>query len=763
MAGQGSPSGAPGPLAAAAVLTGALACVVQAGLPPPWLALGATALVLPALHARGWARLPLLAMAAFGWTAWHGGQALQQRLRVQDATATVEGRVDGLPERGARGTRFDLVLTRPATQLALPAGARLGLMAWTPVAAPAAGATVRLQAALRRPRGLANPGGYDFERQALVRRLAAVGKVVAVEASTPAPASSIDAQRERLSRGIAASTHAPVVAGVLRALAVGDQAAIPDQAWSVLRDTGTAHLVAISGFHIGLVAGVGVLLVRLCFRVLPALGLRIARRQAEAGGALASAAAYALLAGASVPVLRTLLMIAVVLATRVARRAVAGPQALALALLVLLAADPLAVLAAGFWLSFAGVAWLIWCLDGRMRAGLLPEFGRAQGVMAIGLLPLTVLWFQQASLVAPLANAVAIPVISLLVLPVLLAGTALLAPAPAAGLWLVERAGDLLAPLWWLLERLAAWPLATCALSVPKPWALACALLGAALVLLPRAVPGRGLGLALWLPLLWPRLDLPPHGGFDLVVLDVGQGLSVLVRTRGHALLYDAGPAPAGGIDAGDHVVAPALTALGVRRLDALVLSHGDNDHAGGARAVVEAQAPIRIRAGPGVPLGTVCSAGEAWTWDGVRFRFLHPPPWFPALGNQSSCVLRVEAGGGAALLPGDIDALVEQRLVDAGDGLPATVVVVPHHGSRSSSSPGFVAAVDPQLALVSAGSRNRFGHPAAEVVQRWQAVGAGVESTPEHGAMFVRVAPGRSTHWQGGWREREARWWRER
>ena len=763
MAGQGGPGPAPRALDALAALAGALACLPLAALPPGAVALALALLALPAACARGPMRGILLLAAGFGWTAWQAQQALELRLRGDTVAVALAGVVDGLPEPGERGARFELLLAEAAPLAALPRGARVRLSVWPPLAVPAAGERLRVEATLRPVRGVANPGGYELERQMLPRRVAAFGSVHAVECVAPPSSWSIAALRERLSRRIAAVDHAPAVVGVLRALAVGDQAAIPDPAWEVLRVTGTAHLVAISGFHIGLLAGLGALVVRAGYRIVPGAALRIARGQAEACGALAVAAAYSLLAGTSIPVLRTLLMIAVVLAMRIARRPVGAAQSLGLAMLALLACDPLALLAPGFWLSFAGVAWLVYCLGGRGNRSVLRQFGHAQLVMAVGLAPLTATFFQQATLVAPLANLVAVPSISLVVLPLLLSGLALLDPLPGAGLWLIDRAGDVLAAVWWVLEGLAHVPHAAVAVAAPDAWALGAALLGALLLLSPRALPGRWIGVALWLPLLFPRFERPPSGAYDLVVFDVGQGLSVLVRTHDHALVYDAGPAPRGGVDAGASVVAPSLAALGMRRLDAMVISHGDNDHAGGARALVAALAPSRIRAGPGVGLGSACEAGLHWQWDGVHFEFLHPPALFPDLGNQSSCVLRVSGAGGTTLLPGDVDALVEGRLLATGAALRADVVVVPHHGSAGSSSPPFVAAVGAGLALVSAGAHNRFGHPAPAVVRRWSEAGARVESTARAGALFVRIDPQAGVQWRGGWRERRPRWWRER
>ncbi|RZA19747.1 MAG: DNA internalization-related competence protein ComEC/Rec2, partial [Lysobacteraceae bacterium] len=424
-------------------------------------------------------------------------------------------------------------------------------------------------------------------------------------------------------------------------------------------------------------------------------------------------------------------------------------QSLALGCIVLLLLDPLGLLGAGFWLSFAGVAWLLWCLpanQGPRRWAMIHGFAAAQAVATIGLLPLTVMLFGQASFAGPFANLAAVPWWSLVVIPLALLG--LLADSLHAGFgdpfWHAAAwAFDL---LWPWLARIADSPLAMAWLPEARWHALPLALLSAFWLMLPRGVPGKPLALLLWLPLLCPPRDLPKHGEAELVVIDVGQGLSVLVRTARHSLLYDMGPAQQDGFDAGERAVVPALHALGVRSLDAAVLSHGDNDHAGGWRAVSRAFPVVALLAPAGSPAPglAACRAGQSWEWDGVRFRMLHPTPWFPYLGNEASCVLRVETAHGSALLTGDIGAIIEARLLH-GDpsSLRSDVVIVPHHGSAGSSSEAFVAATQAKLAVVSSAAGNRFGHPRPVVVRRWCEAGAEVVDTARSGAL--RVWLGRS------------------
>ncbi|KWS03387.1 DNA internalization-related competence protein ComEC/Rec2 [Lysobacter capsici AZ78] len=413
-------------------------------------------------------------------------------------------------------------------------------------------------------------------------------------------------------------------------------------------------------------------------------------------------------------------------------------------------------------MSFLGVAWLLWCLpdqtDTRGWRERLRAFVSAQGVASLGLLPLGVLLFGQASLAGPFANLVAVPWWSLLVVPLALIGTGLEALHAGTGEFAWRWAAACFEPGWPWFEALAGSGLALWWLPEARWFALPLALIGAFWLLLPRGVPGKALAMLLWLPLLWPDRHLPAHGEAELVVVDVGQGLSVLVRTAHHALLFDAGPAVRDGFDAGERAVVPALHALGVRRLDRAVASHADNDHAGGLAAVLRAFPAGEVSAPPEVEGEALqhiatrpCEAGRSWTWDGVRLRWLHPPRHFPYLGNESSCVLRIDSRHGSALLTGDIGEVIERDLVRraavaAEDDLRADVVLVAHHGSGGSSDPAFVQATSARHALVSSGHGNRFGHPRADVLERWARAGAQTQDTATDGALRVGLRAGGTT-----------------
>jgi competence protein ComEC len=464
------------------------------------------------------------------------------------------------------------------------------------------------------------------------------------------------------------------------------------------------------------------------------------------------------------PTVRTVLMIAVVAIARVSRRGWKPIDAMSLAMIAILLYDPLSVLTAGFWLSFGGVAWLLWCLP-QTGQHPLSGFFAAQFVATVGLLPLTVALFGQASLVGPFANTLAIPWWSLLVVPLSLIGTALESLHAGWGGPVWRLAAMVFDPSWSLVSMLGDSPLALWWLPEPRWFALPMALWVAFWCLLPRGVPGKRLALLLWLPLLWPDRELPREGEVELVVLDVGQGLSVLVRTATHTLLYDMGPAVPDGFDAGERAVVPALRALGVRALEMAVISHGDNDHAGGYASVADAYA-IGQRFAPqdsGLASEVAglrdCRAGHAWTWDGVRFRFLHPPRHFPYLRNESSCVLRIESASGVALLTGDIGHVIERDLLRRDPAsVRADVVLVAHHGSVGSSDPGFVAATGARWAPISAGYGNRFRHPKPEIVDLWRHHGANTPLTAEMGALRLRLAAGGTTVTSE--RGRHRRWW---
>lgn len=747
-----------GPVAAAALLAGVVACLLAPML-LPWR-IAATLLLAGCAvwwrAPRAWWIGPVF--AGFGWAALHAAHALDARLPagLERQEVEVTGRIAELPVHEPRRTAFLFDIDEGDGVPASLRGRRVRLswydarggrdaMRGTLRAGQRWGFVVRLRA----PRGLRNPGGADAEKYALARRLAATGSVRRpAQAERLSGQGGLDAWRERMSGRIGERVGG-ASSRFVRALALGDTRGLDDADWSVLRANGLTHLIAISGFHVGLVAGFFALLARAVWWLWPVLARRWPLPIAAALMAFTGAALYTAAVGFALPTVRTTLMIGAVASARAMRRSSRVTESLALAAVVVLAVDPLAVLGAGFWLSFAGVLWLCTCLPTggeRDAKALVRGFLSAQAVATVGLLPLGVLLFGQASVAGPVANLVAVPWWSLVVVPLSLLGLGLEALWSGAGTHLWKAAAWCFDTSWPLFTRLAESPLALAWLPESRWYAVPLALIGAFWLLLPRGVPGRPLAVLLWLPLLWPDRGLPRHGEAELRVMDVGQGLSVLVRTSGHTLLYDTGPAVPDGYDAGERAVVPALHALGVRALDRIVLSHGDSDHAGGLAAVRTSFAALATLAPEGSPVSGArpCQAGQHWTWDGVRFRFLHPTPYFPYLGNEASCVLRIDTVHGSALLTGDIGEIIEREIVRRDPaGVRADVVFVAHHGSAGSSDPMFVTASGARHAIVSSGFGNLFRHPRPQVVERWETAGAQLHDTARGGALRIRLAIG--------------------
>lgn len=751
---------------------GVIATLWLPDLPPPqWAAFGV--LALPGLASTRRAR-PVAAFAlgfCYAWLA--AGVELGERLpRDLDGRVFVAtGTVDSLPERGRRRLRFNLAVERLEGQGGIVEGPDRLRLSWYEDFPPLApGDRLRLPVKLRRPHGYFNPGGFDYERWLFREGIDATGYVTddrAPERLGRAPlAGRLDRLRDRLGKRVSAAVPGEGEAeALLKALTVGDRRGLDDAAWRVLNATGTSHLVAISGLHVGLVAGFGMLLgaglARLCP---PALRYRPARHWG-ALSALAAAFIYAALAGFALPTRRALVMVVAALVALVSRRAVRPLAVLGLALGLVLAMDPLAPLGAGFWLSFLAVGALLAVFSGRVEARrALADGARAQVVVGLALAVPVTLFFQRLAWAAPLVNLVAVPLVGTVAVPLALAGVAGLYLPGIPGAWLLPAAERVLAAFWRGVEWVASHPVVVSAVPAPGWLATVLALAGVVWLLAPRGVPGRLLGVLLLTPVAWGGDDGPAPGSFRLSVLDVGQGLAVVVRTRGHVLVYDTGPAFRSGFNTAEAVVEPYLLHVAAGRLDGLVISHGDNDHAGGAAHVVERFRPdLHLSGEDGLPGSSPCRDGDGWRWDGVDFRILHPPSGMPDRGNDSSCVLLAEGRDHRVLLTGDITRAVERRLVAVhGPALKAEVLVAPHHGSASSSSKAFVEAVSPETVVFATGLGNRFGLPAPEVTQRYRDAGARLVDTARAG--MVRFEPKAQGGWRViRWRENAGRYWTDR
>lgn len=758
----------------------------QAELPAPaWLAAAGGIALAGLTLARARRRYPaalLIPLAiAFGFV-WAAGFA---HLRLaEELPAALEGRdievtgvVAALPQALERGVRFEFeVETAPAgvpphVSLAWYRGRDEAEDDASPLIPVRAGERWRFTVRLKRPHGNLNPHGFDYEAWLFERDIRATGYVRPRSAERLAarvwrPAYAVEMLRESIRDRFRAALPDAPYAGILVALAIGDQHSIDAGLWLAFARTGITHLMSISGLHVTMFAGLAYVLISWLWRRSARLPLRLPAQHAAAAGGFVAAFLYCLLAGFAVPAQRTLYMLGVVALARLAGREVAASRVLALALLLVLLLDPWAVLAPGFWLSFGAVALLFYIGGGRLgSAHWLIEWGRAQWAVTLGMLPALLALFQQFSLVSPLANALAIPLVSFVVTPLVLLGAVPFFDP------LLQLAHLLMAGLMAFIDWLAGLPLAMWQQAAPPPWAVLLALAGGVWMLLPRGFPARWLGLLAFLPLLTVLPPRPAPGTAAITVLDVGQGLAVHVQTAAHDLLFDAGPAFSADADSGNRIIAPYLRAIGVRRLDTLVISHADKDHEGGAGSVLAALPVALLKSSlpfehalSAHPVAQApCRDDDRWEWDGVRFAMLHPAE--DARGRKSndhSCVLRIEAGGRRLLLTSDIEAPQESALVTRrGADLAAEMMTVPHHGSRTSSTPAFIAAVGARDVVFPVGYRNRFGHPKDDVVARYVESGARLHRTDADGALRIGLgAAGISFRHE---REERRRYWHAR
>lgn len=644
------------------------------------------------------------------------------------------------------------------------------------VASFKAGERWQLTARLKRPHGTQNPHGYDFESWALAENIRATGSIKAKANNKKLqnfvwhPKYVVERVREKIQQRIVKVLENKPYSGVIQALVMGDDSQIAADDWQLFLRTGISHLMSISGLHITMLSGLAFGLMSFIWRRIPQLATRLPTRKAATVAGVVAALIYALIAGFAVPTQRTLYMLMVFALALWSGRQLVISQVLALALVVVVVIDPWAVMAAGFWLSFGAVAMLSFALGARIgQTHWLKAAIHTQWAVTIGMLPLLLIMFHQASIVSPIANAFSIPIISFVVTPLALLGSFL--PIDSL-LMLSYKALEL---CMFVLNWLNQLPNAVWQQHTPATWTLLPALLGVIWLLLPRGIPMRWLGLVGFLPMLLLVPQRPTLGDMKVTVLDVGQGLSVVVQTATHTLVYDAGAKYNQQSDAGGRVVVPFLQGEGVTKIDGFMVSHNDNDHSGGMLSVLSlipvdwfaSSIPDEVALNAAAEK-MKCYAGQVWAWDGVNFEVLHPQLQsyedVRVTDNNRSCVLKITSASGSLLLTGDIEKSVEATLVEqAADQLKSDVLVAPHHGSKTSSSESFIAAVAPSMVVFTSGYLSRFKHPAPVVVERYQTLSRAMFRSDYHGAIEINYIGSKPAIEALSWRSQNKRYWHDR
>ena len=720
-----------------------------------WVGASVIALTLALLLGKRLRQWLVVALLGVLWAWGHAALRLADDLptALEGQELTVRGSIASLPDANVDPQFiFNVLAAAPGVP------SRLRLTWYRAPSVPQPGEEWLLTVRLKRRSGFANPGGFDYEGYLFREGIGATGYVRDDERNRrlrlPSYTYLVTRVRAWIGSSIAYAVGNEPMLGVLQGLAIGDTQAMQVEQWRVFAATGMTHLMAISGLHIGMVAMLaawcGGYIVR--WRRAQSLGVTAMHGQVIAG--ITAALVYSLLAGLSLPTQRTLLMLCMYFALRWWRRPQAFGHSLSLALIAILIVDPFAPLAVGAWLSFVAVVVILMAVAGRVgREGVIANFTRVQLAVTVGLIPLLLACFGNLSLVAPLANAIAVPLFTLLVVPSVLVGTLAASIHPAFGAMLLGVPVRVLNGSWPLFEWLSEQTLSVWHVPQPSLPVFAAVLIGATLLILPAVWPLRVAGAVLCLPMVCYRSPTPAMGTFELTVLDVGQGLSTVVRTHSHTLVHDTGPAFPSGRSAAELAVLPFLRHIGVRKIDQLIVSHGDQDHSGGMQAMLAGMPIATVSVGPSVvpsidhgPATRIgCERGQQWQWDGVTFAVLHPErpaqaSTPPRSSNDTSCVLSIRAGAGSALLTGDIEADGERELLSRALS-PVAVVVAPHHGSGTSSSSLFVAALRPDVTIFSTGYRNRWNFPRAAVVERWQEVGSRTYDTSASGAISVSFA----------------------
>lgn len=712
-------------------------------------------------------RLIAFCLGAALWTLHYATTQLNHSFTPDtiNQTITLSGTIATIPVQQGHAQKFDFKVDEKPMQ---PFPDKFRLNWYRPFPNDLmAGQRWQLTVKLKPPRGMHNPGGFDFEGYLFQQGINATGYVRQSPDNTllsPPSDYHLNALRQRYADHLQQHFEDSPQLGLILGLTTGLRDQMSDSQWQILQNTGTSHLLAISGLHIGIAAALGFFSLRFLWSIRANNTLIWPAKQVGAIGAIATAAFYAAMAGFSIPTQRALLMVMILMLAQLIRKPITNSQLLAIAAIIIVIIDPLSVLSAGFWLSFTAVALILWLGQHRHPK---PRFGtiRIHTALALGLTPLLLLFFSKTAWSAPVANLIAIPFVSLLIIPLLLIATLLIPLSESASLTCFELADQGLAILIAGLQLIADNSLSHSHFALSQSWMVIPLSIMVILLLGPKGLPAKHLVVFALLPLLpFSKPDLA-KGDMHLTLLDVGQGLSAVVQPQNHRLIFDTGARFSPQFDAGKIAILPFLEHHNINHIDTLVLSHDDNDHSGAAPTLINQLTIDTIMGNPNITLPQVqrCYAGQHWQWDEVTFEFLSPTLGQKGSDNNLSCVLKVSNADHQILLTGDIERQTEYKLLKTQrDKLKSTLLIAPHHGSNSSSTSAFIEAVSPQTVLFPVGYLNRYHFPSDKVIQRYQERQIKQYSTADHGALLVSLKQGQDQQITA-WRQATHKIWHSR
>jgi len=731
---------------------GVLCLLYRPALPPVGLIYFLPLCLVSGFYLR-FIRWPLFFLCGFLYAAFRADIILENQLPhfLEGQILLVEGVISSLPTHSDIGQRFvfeiDQLTDEGGNEHQYRAKVLLSWYRTKAVLIP--GDSWRFRVKLKRPHGFLNPGGFDYEGWLFQNGLTATGYVIEKRINAHRLEEkniSIHRLRYKIRERLVSVIGETQSAALIPALVIGDKSNISTNHWQTLTKTGTNHLLAISGLHIGLVAGMVYFLVRRLWPLAYYSALLLPSPKAASIAALLAALTYSALAGFSFPTQRAVIMLSMLLGSELLSIKLSPITTLLFSLLLIIIIDPFAPLSAGLWLSFFAVVMIIYCMSARINTNSLWwRWGRVQYIVAVGLMPVLVIFFKQIPLTSIGANLVAVPWVSFITVPLVLLGSVLHHINEKIGVWLLETGVKSLDLLWPFLQRLAELDFNVVTFATLSLFAAIATFCGVFILLAPKGLPARWIGIFWLFPLVLPIPDKLSYGVAKLTLLDVGQGLAAVLETRNHLLLYDTGPKYSDRFNAGRGVIFPFLRSKNVDEVNLLVQSHGDNDHIGGLKSL---QDLIRIdkvitSVADEIDHNAVeeCGNGSAWAWDGVQFEILHPGVTSKLSGNDRSCVLRVSAGEQSILFTGDIEAKAEKAILRRDKAkIASTILIAPHHGSLSSSSQSFIQAIGPELVLFPVGYRNRFGFPKQDIINRYRERNVKIMTTAQEGAIEIGI-----------------------